>query len=192
MILTKYAGKLYKCMQKLFRKSLKFKVIGENVIISSGIFGDSYNISLKSNIYIGPEAYFWGIGGINIEDNVIIGPKVTIHSSNHRYENANSIPYDEVSIKKPVHICSNVWVGGHSIIVPGVKINEGAVVAMGAVVTKDVPYCAIVGGNPARIIKYRNVEQYEMLKNEGKFYMLMKKQNLIKNNFVTEEELAVL
>ena len=60
--------------------------------------------------------------------------------------------------EKPIIIGDDVWIGGHVIVLPGVHVGNGAILAAGAVVTKDVPEYAIVGGNPARVIKYRNGE----------------------------------
>ncbi len=74
-------------------------------------------------------------------------------------------------ILKPVTIADNVWIGCRATIVPGVTINEGAVIASGAVVTKDVPKGAVVGGNPAKVLKYRNMEYYEKLKEQKSFYI---------------------
>lgn len=167
---------LSKLIKRIFqKKNTVFGSIGDNVIISDGIeFGEPEKIFLGSDIYIGPGASFWATGGLKIDDNVIFGPKVTIHTSNHRYEGADSLPYDGVTILRPVRICANVWVGANSLIAPGVKINEGAVIAMGAVVTKEVPAGAIVGGNPAKILKYRDMVRYEKLKNEDKFYLKLK------------------
>lgn len=155
---------------------LIFKSKGENVTLNTGQFGHSEYITLGNHVYIGPEAYFWGRGGITIGNNVIFGPRVSIHTTNHRYENADYIPYDNHSIMRKVTIEDNVWVGGHSLILPGVIIHEGAIIAAGAVVTKDVPSCAIVGGNPARVIKYRNIDRYNKLKSEGKLYLLQKQR----------------
>lgn len=153
----------------------KFGKVGTNVILpENGEFGDAPNIVFGDNIYVGPGASFWATGGLQIDDNVIFGPNVVIHTSNHRYDEAESIPYDGVTILRPVHVCQNVWIGANVLITPGVTINEGAVVAMGAVITKDVPSGAVVGGNPAKILKYRNMERYEKLKTEGKFYLKMK------------------
>ena len=56
----------------------------------------------------------------------------------------------------PVNIGNDVWIGARVTILPGVKIGNGAIIGAGSVVTKDVPDFAIVGGNPARVIKYRN------------------------------------
>ena len=62
-----------------------------------------------------------------------------------------------------------VWFGNKVTVLGGVTIGEGAIIAAGAVVTKDVPPLAIVGGNPAKVIKYRNADHYFKLKAEGKF-----------------------
>lgn len=168
---------------KIKRFKKRFKSIGANVDLSlDGIYAHAENISIGNYVYIGPEPYIFAPGGLTIGDNTIIGPRVNIHTSNHRYEDAEALPYDGVTILKPVHICENVWIGANVLIVPGVTINEGAVVAMGSVVTKDVPKCAIVGGNPAVIKKYRNMERYERLKAEGKFYMKIKYTTTPKTN----------
>lgn len=165
---------------KIKRFKKRFKSIGSNVDLSlDGIYTHTENISIGNNIYIGPEPYIFAPGGLTIEDNTIIGPRVNIHTSNHRYEDAEALPYDGVTILKPVHICENVWIGANVLIVPGVTINEGAVVAMGSVVTKDVPKGAIVGGNPAAIKKYRDLDQYERLKSEDKFFLKLKAEGKI-------------
>ena len=74
-----------------------------------------------------------------------------------------------------VTIEDNVWIGAHAKICPGVTIHEGAVVGMGAVVTKDVPKCAVVGGNPAVVLKYRDKNTYKKLVKGKKFHNFSKK-----------------
>lgn len=96
------------------------------------------------------------------------GKDCLIISQNHNYE-GSKIPYDETFVLKSVEIGDCVWFGHRVIVTGNVKIGEGAIIAAGAVVTKDVPPCAIVGGNPARIIKYRNIEHYNKLKQSGAF-----------------------
>jgi acetyltransferase-like isoleucine patch superfamily enzyme len=129
------------------------------------------NISIGDNVRIGEGALIEGMGGLVIENNVIFGPDVTIWTANHNYENPQKLPYDEKVIFKSVHIEDNVWIGCKSIIVPGVTIHEGAVIAMGSVVTKDVPKCAVVGGNPAKVLKYRDIKKYdELCKRKSFFY----------------------
>lgn len=86
-----------------------------------------------------------------------------IITSNHNYE-GNAIPYDDMDLVKDVKIEDFVWLGNRVMVLPGVTIGEGAIVQAGAVVVKDVPYCAIVGGNPAQVFKYRDKERFERLK----------------------------
>ena len=71
---------------------------------------------------------------------------------------------------KEVVIGNWVWCGANVTIVPGVHIGDGAVIGSGAVVTKNVPECAVVAGNPAKIVKFRSKEQFYRLKQEGKFF----------------------
>lgn len=154
--MTKYFdGKFYK---NIIRPSIiiseveKLIKIGEHSYISDGCFLQGM---YKHSITIGNNCY--------------IACGTTIWTTNHNYYDADALPFDEDVIIKPVVIEDNVWIGAKCIIVPGVKIGEGAVVGMGSVVTKDVPPLAIVGGNPAKIIKYRNKYKYDVLKKNGKF-----------------------
>lgn len=73
-----------------------------------------------------------------------------------------------------VHIKQNVWIGGNVVIVPGVTIGEGAIVAAGTVVTKDVSDLAIVGGNPAKVIKCRDRGKYLETKQQDKVFIKLK------------------
>ena len=151
----------------LFKRRLKS--CGNKVRFSSGIrlFAPK-NITIGENVWVGASCVFSGHGGINIGNNVSFGPQVMIWSEKHDFQKPTLIPYDSSFIKKEVNIEDNVWLGARSTIVPGVRIGEGAVVGMGSVVTKDVPAGAVVGGNPAKIIKYRDMETYYKLKNENK------------------------
>ena len=110
-----------------------------------------------------------GGGSVTFGDNFHSGENCRIITQNHNFDHGTAIPYDKTKIKKTVVIGDNVWLGDSVIIVGNVTIGEGAIVGAGAVVTKDVPPCAIVGGNPAKIIRYRDVEHYDRLKAEGKF-----------------------
>ena len=88
------------------------------------------------------------------------------------------MPYDAIYEVKDVHIGENVWIGADVSIMPGVTIGEGAVVAACACVTKDVPACAVVGGNPARVLKYRDRERYDTLKASDSIYLKLKQQGV--------------
>lgn len=108
------------------------------------------NIHIGKNVFINSSCHFQDQGGIYIGDNVLIGHCVTLATLNHMQS-----PNDRGSmIPKAIHICDNVWIGANATILPGVTIGAGAIVAAGAVVSKDVAPNAIVGGVPAKFIKY--------------------------------------
>lgn len=95
-------------------------------------------------------------GEVIIGDNVMMGPECIVYTRNHAFADV-TIPMNMqgFSEERPVIIGNDVWIGGRVIILPGVKVGDGAIIGAGAVVTKDVPDYAIVGGNPAKVIKYR-------------------------------------
>lgn len=109
-------------------------------------------------------------GGVEIKSYFHTGKGLTIFSTNHDYNSEESIPYGKKSIVKPVIIMDFVWFGANVTVVPGVTIGEGAIVGAGSVVTKDIPNCAVVGGNPAKIIKYRDKDLYYKLKKEERYF----------------------
>jgi maltose O-acetyltransferase len=108
-------------------------------------------IRIGDNVAINQGVYLDGRGGLTIGNNVNIGRNVSIYTASHDY---NSPGFDY--IEKSVLIGSKAWIASNALILPGVKIGEGAVVAAGAVVTKDVEAYNVVGGNPAKFIKKRN------------------------------------
>ena len=83
-----------------------------------------------------------------------MGQECKIFTANHQYKK-DSLIIEQENIIKPVIIGSDVWIGARSIILPGVTIGEGSVIAAGSVVTKSVDKYSVVGGNPAKLIKYR-------------------------------------
>ena len=111
-----------------------------------------------------------GGGNVTFGDNFHSGENCRIITQNHNFDHGEAIPYDATKIKKTIVIGDNVWLGDSVIIVGNITIGEGAIVGAGAVVTKDVPPGAIVGGNPARLIRYRDMDHYNRLKAEGKFH----------------------
>lgn len=152
----------------------RFKFCGRNVDIKKDIKVSSMNnFSLGNHCWIGEGFYAKAEGGITIGSGTIISRNCEIWTSNHNYdsEDLNCIPYDKKMVKKPVVIGENCWIGSGVTIIPGVTIGEGAVVGAGSVVTKDVPVGAVIGGNPAKVIKYRNMDKYNNLKAENKIYL---------------------
>lgn len=104
---------------------------------------------IGKNVFINFNCTLLDLGGITIEDNVLIGPNVSILSEGHPVssEDRHSL------VPKAIHIKRNAWIGAGAIILQGVTIGENAIVAAGAIVSKDVPDNTIVGGIPAKVIK---------------------------------------
>lgn len=104
---------------------------------------------IGKNVFINFDCVFLDLGGITIEDDVLIAPKVSLLSEGHPIS-----PNERHSlIPKPIHIKKNAWIGANATILQGVTIGENSVVAAGSVVSQDVPDNTIVGGIPAKIIK---------------------------------------
>lgn len=153
---------------------ITFKAKGENVKIEASCeFGAPQNIEIGSNVRIGEHSCIYAQGGCTIKDGVILSDRVDIRTANHYYDgdDLTMIPFDDKILLEPVVIEENAWIASHTVILPGVTIGEGAVVAAGAIVTKDVPPFAVVGGNPAKVIKYRDKDKYLELKKQGKIFM---------------------
>lgn len=107
------------------------------------------NIKLGKDIFINKSCMFVDLGGIELEDKVLIGPEVKILSVNHPLDpdNRRSVILKKVRIKR------NAWIGAGSTICPGVTIGENCVIGAGSVVTKDVPDNTVYAGVPAKFIK---------------------------------------
>lgn len=125
---------------------------GKNLYIEPTFRCDyGYNIHVGENFYANFDCVFLDVCEIRIGDNCLIAPGVHIYTATHPLNTSERVMGQEYG--KPVKIGDNVWIGGRAIINPGITIGNNAVVAAGAVVTKDVPDDVVVGGNPARIIK---------------------------------------
>jgi len=130
------------------------QITGSAIDESVAIFTPLYinygkNITIGRNVFINFNCTFLGLGGITIEDDVQIGPNVSLLSEGHPLTaNArHSLVPGHVYIKK------NAWIGAGAIILPHVTVGENAIVAAGAIVSKDVPDNVIAAGIPAKIIK---------------------------------------
>lgn len=107
------------------------------------------HIRIGKNVFINSGAMFTDLGGITLEDNVLIAPRVNILTVNHPENPAQR----RGLVLKPVVIRKNAWIGAGATILPSVTVGENGIVAAGAVVSKDVPPNSIVGGIPARVLK---------------------------------------
>jgi len=135
-------------------RNLLGQIIGTNVDESTTVFTPLHinygkNTTLGKNVFINFDCVFLDLGGITIEDNVLIAPKVSLLTEGHPIE-----PESRQSLTvAPIHLKKNAWIGANATILPGVTIGENAIVAAGSVVSKDVSDNTIVGGIPAQVIK---------------------------------------
>lgn len=107
------------------------------------------NITVGRRVFINSGCCFQDQGGITIGDDALIGPRVVMATLNHDLDPARRRDMHPA----PIVIGNNVWVGASATVLPGVTIGDNAVVAAGAVVTKDVPADTVVGGVPARVLQ---------------------------------------
>jgi acetyltransferase-like isoleucine patch superfamily enzyme len=107
-------------------------------------------ISVGQNVFINQNCTFYDLGGLHIVDDVMVGPNVSLITTGHPLEPSQR---RSVTIGKRIVIERNVWIAAGATILGGVTVGENSVVAAGAVVTRDVPSNALVGGNPARVIR---------------------------------------
>lgn len=150
-------------------RDLFSELIGKHVDSSFSLFPPFYsdfgkNITVGKNVFINSGCRFQDQGGITIGDGALIGHNVVLATLNHDFSPTNRSTLHPA----PIVIGKNVWVGANATIVPGVTIGNGSIIAAGAVVTKDVPENAVVGGVPAKIIKMLDMEEmksYDMGRN---------------------------
>lgn len=150
-------GGLFKKIIRSIRSrtaSFLFEKCGKNINIEKKAkFGIGKNISIGDNSGIGMNCVIKG--PVKIGNNVMMGPDCLILTSYHNFDRTDIPMNQQGGGLKPVVIGDDIWIGTRVTILPGVKIGNGVIIGAGAVVTKDIPDYAIVGGVPAKIIKYR-------------------------------------
>lgn len=114
-----------------------------------------YNISLGENFYSNYNCIILDCAEVTIGDNVMLAPNVSIFTAGHPINAEKRNEGWEYAI--PVSIGNNVWIGGNTVINPGVNIGDNSVIGSGSVITKDIPSNVIAAGNPCRII--RNISE---------------------------------
>jgi len=107
-------------------------------------------IRVGRNVFVNQNCTFYDLGGLDIADDVMIGPNVSLITTGHPLDPSQR---RGVTIGKPISIERNVWIAAGATIIGGVTVGENSVVAAGSVVTKNVPRNALVGGNPAQLIR---------------------------------------
>ncbi|MBW8726363.1 MAG: sugar O-acetyltransferase [Inquilinus limosus] len=136
-------------------RALFSKLIGQTVDDSFSLIPPFYatggtDTKVGRNVFINQNCTFYDLGGLDIADDVMIGPNVSLITSGHPLEPARR---RAAVIAKPIVIERNVWIATGAIVIGGVTVGENSVVAAGSVVTRDVPPNSLVGGNPARLIR---------------------------------------
>ncbi len=140
---------------KLFRRfctKLMLKRVGKNINVEKGAsFSTKCTIGNNSGIGINSK-----LGEVHIGNDVLMGPECVMLSRNHAFAKKNKLIRDQgYSVEEPIYIGNDVWIGHGVMIMPGVHIADGTVIGAGAVVTKDTEPYSVVGGVPARTLKYR-------------------------------------
>lgn len=149
----------YRLLNALKSNYLKFFFgarIGRRVVYYPGVWiFTGRNLSLGDDVDLAKGVLVTSGGGVSIGDRVLVGYGTSIISSNHRIPPMHGRIFESGHVRDAVTIQRDVWIGANCTILPGVTIGEGAVVAAGSVVTRDVPPFSVVGGVPARVIKVR-------------------------------------
>lgn len=142
--------------RKLREKSARhfLAYVGKDVNIEHGaMITSTMEIGDRSGVGINAQMH----GKVVIGKDVMMGPECIIYTSNHAFDRLDIPMCDQGRTEeKPVIIGDDVWIGGRVTILPGVHVGSHSIIGAGTVVTKDVPEYAIVGGNPAKVIRYRN------------------------------------
>ena len=107
-------------------------------------------IHLGKNVFINQNCTLYDLGGLDIADDVMIGPNVSLITAGHPLEPSQR---RAVTIGKPIVIEKSVWIAAGATVIGGVTVGQNSVVAAGSVVTRDVPPNTLIGGNPARVIR---------------------------------------
>jgi acetyltransferase-like isoleucine patch superfamily enzyme len=133
-----------------------FESCGDDVLLGEGFWVEfPGRLSIGEHVTTNKDCYINAGGGVTVGDWALIGPGALIYSQNHRIDGID-MPVSMAGYDfGPVVIDADVWIGARAIVLPGVTIGRGAVVAAGAVVSNDVEPRSVVAGVPARHVRYR-------------------------------------
>lgn len=129
-----------------------FACAGENAYVEPPFYCDyGYNTRVGKNFFCNYDCVFLDCGHIIIGDDVMLGPKVALYTANHPIDPTVRAYHHDHGL--PITIGSNVWIGGSTVVCPGVTIGENTVIGAGSVVTHDIPANVVAAGNPCRVIR---------------------------------------
>jgi len=148
----------------LLKFRYKFIKTGKNFYCGRDLWVRPNTVTVGDFVYVNNYAHF-GVNDLKIEDYVMFGPNVSIVGGDHRFDLVG-VPSRDTgrADSNPVLIQKDAWLGAGSIIVHGVTIGEGSIIAAGSLVLKDVPPYTIYGGHPAKFIKNRFPNQTDVIK----------------------------
>jgi len=125
---------------------------GDNLWIEPPFYCDyGRNISVGRNVYLNFNCVILDVAPVRLGDNVMFGPNVQVYTATHPIDWRERAQGPECA--KPISIGSHVWIGGGTIICPGVQVGDRAVIGAGSVVTKDIPADVFAAGNPCKVIR---------------------------------------
>lgn len=155
MSLPRYSPCLY--LKTVFLRLAGARV-GKRVVIYPGVWiTPGRNLVLGNDVDLAKDVIITTAGGVYIGDRTLVGYRTQILSANHRIPRIGEPFPVSGDDYRPVTVHHDVWIGAGCILLPGVTVNEGAVVAAGSVVTKEVPANAVVAGVPAKVVRMRDV-----------------------------------
>ncbi|WP_420196379.1 sugar O-acetyltransferase [Lapidilactobacillus dextrinicus] len=152
-----------------------FGKAGQNLYVNPPINVDyGCHITVGDNFYANMDCIFLDVNRVTIGNNVMVGPRVGFYTAGHPI--VADIRIEDLEFGSPIVVEDNVWIGGSTVILPGVTIGKNAIVGAGAVVTKDVPANSIVGGNPAKVIRMINDQDRQKWEQAKQKYWTAKNQ----------------
>ncbi len=137
-------------VRALFSELIGKKVDDSFLLIPPFYTACGLDITVGRNVFVNQDCTFYDLGGLDIADDVMIGPNVSLITTGHPIEPSRR---RAAIVAKPIVIERNVWIAAGATIIGGVGIGENSVIAAGSVVTRDVPPNRLVGGNPARVLR---------------------------------------
>lgn len=150
-----------------------FKSVGDNFNIEPPFFCDyGKNIAIGNDFYANYDCIIIDVCDVLIGDNVFLAPRVCIYTATHPID--AKIRNLKLEYGKPVVIGNNVWIGGNTVINPGVKIGDNAVIGSGSVVTKNIPSNVVAAGNPCRVIREITEEDHKIWQMHAEEYFALK------------------
>ena len=139
-------------------RQLKIIFKGNNIIMNDVLIQGGGTVEIGKNTYIGSFSVIGCNEKITIGENCMIAQSVSIRDTDHNYARIDIPMNNQGVVTSPVSINDDVWVGYGAVITKGINIARGSIIGANAVVTRDVPEYAVVGGVPARIIKFRDTK----------------------------------